>query len=82
MLGDFIWYSVEFAFMISSIAYTLYTFGILKPLIVGKNQAPATVTESWHNANGFLKSATKTISDFQKALETNTAGEGAEKKTE
>ena len=78
MLTDFLWNVTLMATCISIIAHTLYTFGILKPMKIGKNEAPATFTSTWQNANGFMNQATKMASTFQSMLE-NQGGEGGEK---
>lgn len=73
---DLIWYGVEFTTYICIIAYTAYTFGILKPMRF-KNESPATFGETWKNANAFLGRATEVAAKLQSTFDGAAVPSGA-----
>lgn len=66
---SFVWYAVEFTTYVCIIAYTCYTFGIMKPLKMYKNESPATFGDTIKSANSIIGTAGKFAATFQKALE-------------
>ena len=64
---DFIWYTVEFCCYISIIAYTLFTFKILKPFGF-KNDVPSTFNQTWKDTNSFLNAASGIASKVNQVL--------------
>lgn len=53
LLFLFIWYLVEFVYMLCVIAYVLYTFGAIKP-IKPKEDVPATMDQTWSQTRAVL----------------------------
>ena len=62
-----IWYTVEFTTYLCIIAYTAFTFGLLKPIKM-KNDTPASINETWKSAEGFLKTGFDITKRVQKVL--------------
>lgn len=60
----FVWYSVELVFMLSVIAYVLYTFKWYNPAAI-KEDVPATMNDTWSQTStivGNLAQITKQVS--------------------
>lgn len=74
-LPSMIWYTVEFMCYISIIAYTLFTFGILKPIKFKSDVVPATFNQTWKDANSFLNTASSIATKVKKAIDGDKNGE-------